>query len=32
MEVKDGTLDGELVRIFAEGKVWSLTVGMRPGA
>ena len=32
MEVKDGTLDGELVRIFAEGKVWALTVGMRPGA
>jgi HD-GYP domain-containing protein (c-di-GMP phosphodiesterase class II) len=30
MEVKDGNLDPELVRIFAEGKVWSLTVGMRP--
>jgi HD-GYP domain-containing protein (c-di-GMP phosphodiesterase class II) len=32
MEVKDGALDDELVRIFAEGKVWALTVGMRPGA
>ena len=29
-EVKDGTLDPELVRIFAEGKVWDLSVGMRP--
>ena len=32
MEVKDGNLDHELVRIFAESKVWSLTVGMRPDA
>jgi hypothetical protein len=32
MEVKDGNLDTELVRIFTEGKVWALTVGMRPGA
>ena len=32
MEVKDGTLDGELVRIFTEGKVWALTIGMRPAA
>lgn len=32
MEGKDGNLDRELVRIFAESKVWSLTVGMRPGA
>ncbi len=32
MEGKDGNLDRELVRIFAETKVWSLTVGMRPGA
>jgi hypothetical protein len=32
MEVKDGNLDPELVRIFAEGKVWALTIGMRPGA
>jgi HD-GYP domain-containing protein (c-di-GMP phosphodiesterase class II) len=32
MEVKDGHLDAELVRIFGESKVWSLTVGMRPGA
>jgi len=31
MEVKDANLDTELVRIFAEGKVWALTVGMRPG-
>lgn len=31
MEGKDGNLDRELVRIFAESKVWSLTVGMRPG-
>jgi HD-GYP domain-containing protein (c-di-GMP phosphodiesterase class II) len=31
MEVKDGNLDAELVRIFTEGKVWALTVGMRPG-
>jgi HD-GYP domain-containing protein (c-di-GMP phosphodiesterase class II) len=31
MEVKDGNLDTELVRIFTEGKVWALTVGMRPG-
>jgi response regulator RpfG family c-di-GMP phosphodiesterase len=30
MEVKDANLDPELVRIFAEGKVWALTVGMRP--
>ncbi|MEK6717762.1 MAG: HD domain-containing phosphohydrolase [candidate division NC10 bacterium] len=30
LEVKDGNLDPELVRIFAEGKVWALTVGMRP--
>jgi response regulator RpfG family c-di-GMP phosphodiesterase len=29
-EVKDGNLDPELVRIFAEGKVWDLSVGMRP--
>ncbi len=32
MEGKDGNLDSELVRIFAESKVWSLTLGMRPGA
>ena len=32
LEVKDGGLDAELVRIFTEGKVWALTVGMRPGA
>jgi hypothetical protein len=32
MEVKDGNLDGELVRIFTQGKVWALTVGMRPAA
>jgi len=25
-------LDPELVRIFTEGKVWSLTVSMRPRA
>jgi len=31
MEVKDGNLDTELVRIFSESKVWSLTLGMRPG-
>lgn len=31
-EVKGGNLDAELVRIFTESKVWSLTVGMRPGA
>jgi HD-GYP domain-containing protein (c-di-GMP phosphodiesterase class II) len=31
LEVKDGNLDPELVRIFTEGKVWSLTAGMRPG-
>jgi len=31
MEVKDGNLDTELVRIFTESKVWSLTLGMRPG-
>ncbi len=30
LEVKDGNLDPELVRIFAEGKVWALTVGMHP--
>ncbi len=30
--VKDGYLDVELVRIFAERKVWALTAGMRPGA
>jgi HD-GYP domain-containing protein (c-di-GMP phosphodiesterase class II) len=30
-EVKDGNLDPELVRIFAEGKVWDLTGGMRAG-
>ena len=29
---KEGTLDHELVRIFAESKVWSRTVGMRPEA
>ncbi len=29
---KEGTLDHELVRIFAKSKVWSLTVGMRPEA
>jgi HD-GYP domain-containing protein (c-di-GMP phosphodiesterase class II) len=29
---KEGALDHELVRIFAESKVWSLTVGMRPEA
>jgi HD-GYP domain-containing protein (c-di-GMP phosphodiesterase class II) len=32
MEVKDGNLDPELFRIFTEGKVWSFTIGMRPGA
>ena len=32
LEVKDGNLDPELVRIFTEGKVWSLTLGMRPAA
>jgi len=32
MGAKEGALDHELVRIFAESKVWSLTVGMRPGA
>lgn len=31
-EAKEGSLDHELVRMFAESKVWSLTVGMRPGA
>ena len=31
IEVKDGNLDLELVRIFTESKVWSLTLGMRPG-
>jgi hypothetical protein len=31
-EVKDGNLDPELFRIFTEGKVWSFTIGMRPGA
>ncbi len=30
LEVKDGNLDTELVRIFTEAKVWSLTEGMRP--
>jgi HD-GYP domain-containing protein (c-di-GMP phosphodiesterase class II) len=30
-EVKDGHLDAELVRIFAESKVWAQTAGMRPG-
>lgn len=30
LEVKDGNLDPELVRIFAEGQVWALTAGMRP--
>ncbi len=30
-EAKEGNLDPELVRIFAEGRVWTLTVGMRPG-
>jgi HD-GYP domain-containing protein (c-di-GMP phosphodiesterase class II) len=30
MEVKDGNLDPELVRLFAEEKVWALTAGMRP--
>jgi len=32
MEAKDGLLDPELVRIFTEGKVWTLTASMRPGA
>ncbi len=32
LEVKEGNLDPELVRIFTEGKVWSLTVSMRPRA
>jgi HD-GYP domain-containing protein (c-di-GMP phosphodiesterase class II) len=32
LEVKDGNLDPELVRIFTDAKVWTLTVGMRPGA
>ncbi len=31
MEVKDGNLDPELVRIFTEARVWALTLGMRPG-
>jgi len=31
IEVKDGNLDPELVQIFTESKVWSLTLGMRPG-
>jgi HD-GYP domain-containing protein (c-di-GMP phosphodiesterase class II) len=30
IEVKDGNLDPELVRMFIESKVWSLTLGMRP--
>ncbi len=30
-EGKDGNLDPDLVRIFAEGRVWTLTLGMRPG-
>jgi HD-GYP domain-containing protein (c-di-GMP phosphodiesterase class II) len=32
IEVKDGNLDPELVRMFVESRVWSLTLGMRPGA
>ncbi|MGE5848554.1 MAG: HD domain-containing phosphohydrolase [Candidatus Methylomirabilota bacterium] len=32
LEVKDGNLDSELVRIFTDARVWALTVGMRPGA
>jgi len=31
LEVKEGNLDPELVRIFTEAKVWALTLGMRPG-
>jgi len=31
LEVKDGTLDPELVRIFTDAEVWTLTAGMRPG-
>jgi HD-GYP domain-containing protein (c-di-GMP phosphodiesterase class II) len=31
IEVKDGNLDPELVRMFIDSKVWSLTLGMRPG-
>ncbi len=31
-EAREGNLDAELVRIFAEARVWALTVGMRPGA
>jgi HD-GYP domain-containing protein (c-di-GMP phosphodiesterase class II) len=30
IEVKDGNLDPELVRMFIDSKVWSLTLGMRP--
>ncbi len=30
-EAKDGNLDPELVRIFAEGRVWALTTGMPVG-
>lgn len=32
LEVKDGNLDPELVRIFTESRVWDLTRGMRPAA
>ncbi len=31
-EVKNGFVDAELVRLFAEGKVWALTAGLRTGA
>ena len=30
-EVRSGFLDADLVRLFAEGKVWMLTAGMRAG-
>jgi HD-GYP domain-containing protein (c-di-GMP phosphodiesterase class II) len=30
-EVKNGLVDAELVRLFAEGKVWALTAGLRTG-
>ncbi|HSB82161.1 MAG TPA: HD domain-containing phosphohydrolase [Candidatus Methylomirabilis sp.] len=29
LEVKNGLVDAELVRLFAEGKVWALTAGLR---
>ena len=30
MEVKEGHLDAELVRIFTESRTWALTAGMQP--